>query len=93
MSHRILGMALREMGRHDDAGKEFELAENILKEIGDRKELARLHYEQALLCRAKDDMAGFMKHMETAISEFDRMGMKLWSNRSRRERERSGSPK
>lgn len=93
MSHRILGMSLREMGRHDEAGSEFELAENVLKEIGDRKEMARLLYEQALLCRAKNDMAGANRHMEAAVSEFDRMGMKLWAERSRREMERFSSPK
>ena len=85
MSRRVLGMVHREMGEWDRAVEEFGKAGEILEEVGGKVELAKLHYEYALLWKAKGEPAKVHEHMEKALSEFDRMGMKLWADKCRKD--------
>ncbi|MFO7618510.1 MAG: tetratricopeptide repeat protein [Thermoplasmata archaeon] len=90
MSRRVLGMVHREMKKWDNAMEEFGKAGEILEEVGDKEGLARLHYEHALLFRAMGDPAKARDYLDKALSDFDRMGMKLWAEKCRKALEELG---
>ncbi|MEW5936597.1 MAG: tetratricopeptide repeat protein [Candidatus Thermoplasmatota archaeon] len=78
MSRRVLGMVYREMKDWDKAEEEFSKARTILEDLGNKNELARLFYEYGLLFKAKGEPTKACEYLEKSLAEFERMGMKLW---------------
>jgi tetratricopeptide (TPR) repeat protein len=77
MSHRVVGMVYREKGEWDKAAEAFERSMEILG-ASRRDELARTYYEYGLLWKKKGEPSKARKNLGEALSEFTRMGMKLW---------------
>jgi hypothetical protein len=77
-------MAYLAKGELDRAAGEFMLTADILKETGDKMELARLLYEQGLFLRVKGDTARARGHLEKAMFEFKVMGLQLWAEKCRK---------
>jgi tetratricopeptide (TPR) repeat protein len=84
MSHRMLGMVYRAKKEWDKANEEFEMAKRILGKVGDKKELARALYEHARFYRDMGDLPKAKEHLDKALAEFERMGMKLWIEKCRK---------
>jgi tetratricopeptide (TPR) repeat protein len=78
MSRRVLGMVYREMKEFAKASKEFEKAALLTCEIGDKSEMASLLFEHGVLNSAMGDDAKAREYLDTALSEFQRMGTKQW---------------
>jgi len=81
MSRRVLVTVWREMKEWEKARKEFELAQKILEEIENKEELAKLSYECALLYMVKGDKNNAEEQLDRTLSEFERMGMRLWAGK------------
>jgi tetratricopeptide (TPR) repeat protein len=85
LSHRMLGITHRNAGELDDASKEFSMAESILKEIKDKKELAKLDLEKGILHRLNGRNDESRNSIENARAEFERMGMRPYIERCKKE--------
>ncbi|MCK4756816.1 MAG: tetratricopeptide repeat protein [Thermoplasmata archaeon] len=83
-SRRILGTVHRERKNWDRASEEFEKANTILDEIGNKEELARAYYEHALLFKTMGDPAKAREYLERALAGFERIGMELWADKTRK---------
>jgi tetratricopeptide (TPR) repeat protein len=84
LSHRVLGMIYREMKKWDIASDEFTKARAILEEVGDKVRLSRVFYEYALLSKFEGAPTQAKEHLFKALTEFERMGMKLWADKCRK---------
>jgi tetratricopeptide (TPR) repeat protein len=71
-------MVYREMKEFAKASKEFEKAALLTCEIGDKSEMASLLFEHGVLNSAMGDDAKAREYLDTALSEFQRMGTKQW---------------
>ena len=78
LGRNILGRIYRETKNYEKATEEFRKVEDILLEADELKELTILFYEQGLLFKAMGEPAKARELLEKALSEFQRMGMKLW---------------
>ncbi len=83
MGLKILGIICRESGEFEKGAKAFESATKMLNEIGDRKQLAELLYEYALLSEKMEDSEKAEARLKNALAEFERMGMKWWADKCR----------
>lgn len=83
-SRRVLGMCCRETGNLAEAEEEFLESISISEDIHDIKEVGRAHYEYGLLLGTKDEIDNAREHLEKALPEFERMGMKLWEEKARK---------
>jgi tetratricopeptide (TPR) repeat protein len=81
IGRRSLGIIYRETDKGDRAMEEFDKAIVLFEESGAISELARIRYEKGLLLRAQGDKAAAKKLFETARTEFERQGMKLWAEK------------
>jgi tetratricopeptide (TPR) repeat protein len=81
MGNRILAIVYREAGEPEKGVEAFEKAMRILEEVGDKRQIAELLYEYALLNRGMGDSQKAKAQLETAFAEFERMGMKMWVKR------------
>lgn len=84
MSRRILGMAYRDNKDWEKAESEFERAKAIIEYVGEREELAILFYQYGLFFECISENEKAREHIEKALSEFERMGMKLWAEKCRK---------
>ncbi len=78
ITRRTLGMVYREMDEWDKAEKELEMAKDILDEVGDKRELARLYYEYALLLEKIGKVEKAKEYLNRALDIYEKMGMNLW---------------
>jgi len=83
MSRRVMGMALRNSGDFENAAVEFDRSGKVFDEMGDKKEMAKLLYEMAVLHRTRGTLDKAKVHFEKALDEFARMGMRLWVDKCR----------
>ena len=83
----MLGITYRQCGQFDEASNEFSRAEAILLEIKDKKEMAKLNLEKAILLWLKGYPDEAREHIESALSDFEKMGMRLFVERCRKELE------
>jgi tetratricopeptide (TPR) repeat protein len=84
LSRLAMATALRVNGELDKAAEEFEASKSILERVGDRSEVARLNYQYGLLWTDKGEKERARSHLEEALASFDRMGMRLYSERCRK---------
>ncbi len=81
LSRKVMSMIYREDGDLNKAQTELEITKEIMEEVGDKKQMAMLDHEYGLLLRAMGDEVEARKKIQEALSQFDAMGMKLWSER------------
>ena len=84
ITRRTLGMVYREMDEWDKAEKELEMAKDILDEVGDKRELARLYYEYALLLEKIGKVEKAKEYLNRALDIYEKMGMNLWIEKCKR---------
>ncbi len=84
MCHRALGMVHRESMEWDKAAEELEMAKEILKDGGDKDELARLYYEYALLLEKIGKVEKSKEYLNRALDIYEKMGMNLWIEKCKR---------
>lgn len=84
ISRRVLGKVLLENKKLDMAGEEFGKAQGILEKIGDKKELAKLSYKQGILFKARNETEKAREYFEKALSEFRRMDIKAWADKTKK---------
>lgn len=85
ISHRILGMGYREKKEWDKAKKEFEEGKKILKDVGDKKELAVLLFDYALLWKDMDKDEKKREYLNKALSMFEEMKRGFWIKKCKKE--------
>jgi len=78
ISHRLLGMSYRKKKEWGEAEEEFDKGREILIDVGEKKELAELLYQHALLWKDMDEKEKKKEYLEKALAMFEDMGMKLW---------------
>lgn len=81
MSKRSLGMVYREQEKWDDAIKMFNDGIEVLKDSGNERDLAKIHYEYGILLKKKEDFKISKVNLEKALEIFEEMGMKIWEDR------------
>jgi predicted ATPase/lipopolysaccharide biosynthesis regulator YciM len=82
--YRNLGRIWRERKDWKKAGEELNNAKKILEISAEKQELAKFYYEYSLLCNDISEPIKAKEHLEKALAEFERMGMKLWAERCRK---------
>jgi len=78
MSRRTIGMSYRKKKQWDMAEEQFDKGREILKDIGEKKELAKLFFQYALLLKDMEEDKKKRDYMIKALSMFEEMGMALW---------------
>jgi len=78
ISYRVLGMAYRKEKKWEKSKNEFEKGKSILKSIEEKKELAELFYQYALLWKDMENEQRKKEYLKKALSTFEDVGMKLW---------------
>ena len=84
MGYYVLGMTHRVMENLVKAEEEFEKANYCFEEVGEKRELAQLSYERALLFKAKGEPNKAKEALERSFSMFEEMGMKLWAEKTQK---------
>jgi len=84
LSRLALAIARMENGDLDGAAGDFEAARSELERVGDRSEVARLNLHYGLLWTGKGEKDRARVYLETALSSFDEMGMRLYAERTRK---------
>jgi len=87
ISNRVLGMAYRAKEEWDKAKKKFEKGREILEDIGEKRELAELLFQYALLWKDMEEDKKKKDYMTKALSMFEEMGMELWIEKCKDELE------
>ena len=80
-SHKTLGMVYRHKGDNAKSLEEFEKAGVLLEKVGFKSELAKYIYEHGLSWKESGDIERAKERLETALSMFQKMDMKLWEKR------------
>ncbi len=81
MSKRSLGMVYRVQEKWDEAIKMFNDGIEVLKDSGNERDLAKIHYEYGILLKKKEDLKIARVNLEKALEIFEEMGMKIWVDR------------
>ncbi len=84
LSRCILGQVYREAKEWDDAIKQFQLSGEILKEVDNKYELARYHYEYAILLEKIGLTKESAEHLKKALFLFESLGMKTWAEKCKK---------
>lgn len=79
--HRTLGIYYRDTGNFKKAQTEFEKSEKLLKEIGDKEEIALLEFEFGKLYEKRGEEEKKEYHYKEALDLFDFLGMKVWKEK------------
>jgi len=85
--NRVLGMAYRAKGERTKAKEEFEKGKEILKDTGEKKELAELFFQYALLWEDMEECEKKEKYINKSLSMFEEMGIEPWIEKCENELE------
>ena len=77
-------MIFRENKEYEKAIGELEKARELHEETGYMMGITRSYYEQGLILINQNETKKAVEFLEKALSEYDRMGMKLWVSRCRK---------
>lgn len=81
ISRKTLGISYRKKKELGKAKEEFDKGVELLKKVGEKKELAKLIFEYSLLWKDMDEQDKKKEFLEEAYTMFEEMGMKLWMER------------
>ncbi len=77
----MVGRVLTKMEKLAEANDKFLEAEEIVNKIRNDGDLAAFHYGYSYLLMEKGEKDDAKKHLDKALSLFDKMGMKLWADK------------